>query len=234
MALNAQNFMELITSILSGGFAGAAVVALLFKFLIKNQLKKSLKQYQHDLDTKKDSLQAELAIYTEQAKLRFINHGQKTITALELVYGSFIRTSLPRQGFKKSWNIAAFESTEDKLNSAYFEVFSENFQAMDRAFKAVSSAYQCVEENSIYMEQVLETDVTEALRRVISCYQKWHAELILAHDSAQMLFKKGALNSSTRTMDFGTFYSELLTDWQMITGPVRTTLKLKVRDLLSP
>ncbi len=226
--------MDLITSILSGGVAGAAVVGLLFKFLIQNQLEKSLKQYQHDLDAKKDSLQAELIVYTEHAKLRFINHRQKAIAALEAVYGGFVRTSLSRHGFKKPSNSAAAESSQEKLNTAHFQSFSENFQAFDRAFKAIVAAYECLEENSIYLEHELENQVSAALKDVNSCYQKWHADLTYAHDSAQALFKNGTLDDSTRTMDFGAFHFGLSADWIRITVPVKTMLKIKVRSLLSP
>ena len=226
--------MDLITPLLSGGFAGAAVVGLLFKFLIQHRLEKSIKQHQHDLDAKKDSLQAELAVYTEHAKLKFINHRQKAIAALEAVYGSFVRTSFPRHGFKKSFSNPKFESSEEELNSVYFQIFSENFQAFDRAFKAITAAYQCTEENSIYLEHELEDQVAAALKDVNSCYQKWHFDLKAAHNSAQVLFKNNSLDHSTRTMNFEAFYTELSADWIRITVPVKTALKIKVRRLLSP
>lgn len=223
---------DLITYVLSGGFAGAAIVALLFKFLIYSQLEKSLKQYQHDLDTKKDSLQAELSVYTEHAKLRLINHRQKTISALEAVYGSFIRTSLPRQQFRKSMNRLKPDSSEDEINSAYFKVFSDNFQAFSRAFSSVVSAFQCLEDNSIYLDQKLETQVAKSLGSVNACYQKWHAELERLHDLAQESYRKGELNHNSRDMNFELFFGDLAKDWAKITHPVTLELKLNIRNLL--
>jgi len=224
----------LITSILSGGFAGAAVVGLLFKFLIKNQLEKSLKHYQHELDIKKDTLQAEIAVYAEHAKLQVTNHRQKSIAALEAVYGGFIRTSLPRHGFKNSYRAGLINASEEDINSEYFRLFSENFQAFDRAFKSVAAGFACLEENAIYLDSELENQAAMALREVNSCYQKWHAEFRRSYDSALALFRDGALDQKNRTMNFVEFHTCLCADWNAITGAVTTAMKLKARELLSP
>ena len=235
MFLNMDNWSNLITPILSGGFAGAAVLALLFKLLIKNQLEKSLKQYQHDLDTKKEKLQVELSVFAEHAKLRIINHRQKSITALELIYGAFVRTSLPRQRFvKASTFLMQVNVPDEKANSEYFRLFSENFQAFSRAFQSVTAGFACLEENAIYLDNELERHVAAALGEVNALYQKWHAELRAVHHSAQAIFQEGALNQQKRTMDFDSFFAALSADWNRIAGPVTASLKSNVRELLNP
>jgi hypothetical protein len=230
-----ENWSDLIAPILSGGFAGAAVLGLLFKLLLNNQLEKSLKQYQHDLDTKKEKLQVELAVIAEHAKLKITNHRQKSITALELIYGAFVRTSLPRQRFvKASALLMQISTSNEKANSEYFRLFSENFQAFDRAFQSVATGFASLEENAIYLDNKLEQQVVAALREVNVCYQKWHAELRAAHDSAQAIFRDGALNQQKRTMDFDNFFVALSGDWNRIAGPVTASLKSNVRELLNP
>lgn len=231
MFLNFEGWEDVIASLLGGGFAGATVVGLLFKFLIKNQLEKSLKQYQHDLDTRKDTLQAELAVFTEHAKLRVTNYRQKSINALEAVYGGFVRTSLPRHGFKKT---APAKMPEEKANSEYFRLFSENFQAFDRAFQSVQAGFACLEENVIYLDSELEIQVVVALREVNSYYQKRYGELSSAHQAAQRLFEDNALGKQQRSVDFDQFHAGMCADWSKIAGPVTAALKAKARELLSP
>lgn len=230
-----ENWTNLITPILSGGFAGAAVLGLLFKLLIKNQLEKSLKDYQYELDAKKENLQVELAIFAEHTKLRITNHRQKSIAALELIYGSFVRTSLPRQRFIKSPSWLNKENVSDgKANSEYFRLFSENFQAFSRAFQSVSLGFACLEENAIYLDNKSEAQVVAALNEVNLCYVKWHEDLKEAHDFAQTLFNSGALTKQNRTMDFDNFFAALVADWKRIGGPVTADLKFKMRELLEP
>lgn len=230
-----ENWSDLIVSILSGGFAGAAVLALLSKLLIKNQLEKSLKQFQHDLDTKKEKLQIELAVFAEHSKLRVINHRQKSIDALELIYGAFVRTSLPRQRFVKSSGLLKqINIPNEQVNAEYFRLFSAEFQAFDKAFQSVTAGFACLEENAIYLDNKVECQVAEALREVNSCYQKWNGELSSAHDSAQTSFREGALTQQKRTFDFDNFFASLLEDWNRIAGPVTAGLKSNVRELLDP
>lgn len=234
MFINLESWYDLITSILSGGFAGAAVVGVLSKFLIKNQLEKSLKYYQHELDTKKDILHAELTLVAEHAKLQITNHRQKSIAALESIYAGFVRTSLPRHGFTKDFRAGKANMSEDEINSEYFRLFSENFVAFDLAFKSVSAGFACLQENAIYIEDELESQVAQALTEVNSCCQKWHAGLRYSFDSALVIFKQGGLDQQHRTVNFEEFYTNLCADWNAITGPVTAVMKSKTRELLIP
>lgn len=235
MFASPEDWLNLTTSLLGGSFAGAAVVGLLFKFLIKNQLEKSLKQFQHDLDAQKEKLQTDLTIYADRTKQKISNHQQKSITALEAVYGGFIRTALPRQKFSISSPRPYQKNlSEDEINSAYFQLFSSNFQAFDRAFQSVTDGFACLEDNAIYLDHETEFQVATALRSVNSCYQKWLTELHREHDLAQTIFRNGKLNQQSRTMNFNGFFASLLEDWNIVTGPVKSALKLKAREILTP
>lgn len=223
-----------LESILGGGFAGAAVVVFLSKTLINSQIEKSLKQFQHDLDRKKDQFQLELSIYAERARLTIANHGQKSVSALETIYGAVVRTSLPRHGFKKMGAKVMHLTDNNQINAKYFELFSQNFQAFDRAFQSVTQAYAVLEEQSIYLDETLEGQTVTALGNVLECYRKWHAQFADAHSSARAQFDQGSLNEQTRNMDFDAFYESMLADWNRIIGPTKKGLKSKVRELLAP
>lgn len=215
--------------------ASSGLITLIFRLWIQKKLDQSLKLFQHELDKKKDVLQIELAVYAEHAKLRLTNHREKSILALESIYAAFVMTSLPRQQFRCATDLLKNPNTSvNDSNSEYFRLFSENFQAFSRAFQAVTEGFRCVEENAIYLDGNLESEVLNALNNVNFCYQRWHGVLKSAHSTEQSLFAKGSLNGQTRSLNFDEFFAALRNDWVSITGAVTSHLKARVRELLTP
>lgn len=227
--------MELITSILGGAFAGAGVVVLLSKMLIKNQLSKSLKEYQHQLDVKKDAISVDLAVHAENAKLKLMNFSQKKVSALEAIYEDFAKTSLSHHGFEvPHMFLEPIPDNEDENNSQYFKAFSDNFIAFQKAYQSISKAYATLDANAIYLSPDVEQNIATALTKIKECYDKWHTELLRAHQAAQNLFSNKVLNKASRSHNFRSFYEGLTNDWSIIANPVRSQLKSIIREQLCP
>lgn len=226
---------EIIIAIICSALGSSGLVILAIKLWMRKQFDKSLRLFQHELDKKKDTLQMELAVYAEQAKLKVTNHREKTIKALESIYAVFLQTSLTRQQFRYATDLLKNANTTiHDANSEYFRIFSENFRAFTRAFEAVTTGYTCLEENAIYLDQDLEFEVSNALSNVNFCYQKWYKAFNSAHVHDQTLYKQGSLNNQTRSVNFDQFIEDLMNDWQQIVGHAKSRMKTRVRELLSP
>ena len=234
MFLGANLMADFLTAVLTGGFAGAAVAAALAKFLIQNQLSKSLKSYQHELDLKKEALQVDLSIYAAGERQKLTDYEQKRVTAIESIYAAFAGTSLPRHKFQKKVRLPRVNSGPNELASAYFKTISANFNAFQRAFDSISAAYSVLELHAIYVEQDLERDTALSLSQINSYFMEQHERLNEAHDQAQELFRDGSLGTPETWFDFEAFHSELNLNWNRITGPIRSMLRNKVRQLLKP
>ena len=100
-------------SIISGGFAGGGVVALLSKLLIENKLKQSVQKSQHELDVKKDSLQLDLSLYAHQQNLKYSRYDEFLRQAIEKIFIAVISTSFLRGGFNKYQNLGTIQETEN-------------------------------------------------------------------------------------------------------------------------
>jgi hypothetical protein len=224
---------DLINTILAGGFAGAAVAAVLAKFLIENQLSKSLKTYQHELDLKKNALETELAIYAHNEKAKLSDFGIKRIAAIESIYGAFVKTSLPRHRFIKRPKFPA-SGSPDAMASAYFQAFQANFDAFKRAFDCIAEGFSTLEFHAIYVDEELERKVVAALGQVNACFAQKHKDLQAAHDEAQRLFRSGMLGKPETWFDFEAFHLELNADWNSLTSAIRTELRKTIRELLKP
>ncbi|EIA0806903.1 hypothetical protein K6327_004528 [Vibrio vulnificus] len=117
---------------------------------MNNAFKKSLAHHQHELDLRKQSLQTELSINAEHLKLKFSQYEESKKTALEKIYAAVAKTSIPRAKLKNNYNFEA----ADNFQAAYFDAFKETFDAFDVSFKKISSAYECLEDNAIYVDCV--------------------------------------------------------------------------------
>ncbi|MDN3685948.1 hypothetical protein QW180_29935 [Vibrio sinaloensis] len=62
------------------------------------------------------------------------------------------KTSIPRAKLKHNYNFEA----ADNFQAAYFDAFKETFDAFDLSFKKISSAYECLEDNAIYVDDKTE------------------------------------------------------------------------------
>ncbi|MUJ39710.1 hypothetical protein [Aliivibrio fischeri] len=217
-------------TIISGGFSGAAVVVFLGKLLVNNAFKKSLSQYQHELDLRKQSLQTELSINAEQLKLKFSQYEESKKIALENIYASFIKTSIPRA------NLINHNNFQDAENfcAEYFRAYKEAFDAFDLSFKKISLAYECLEDNAIYINGETESLVSSCLSKVLISYQKSHHQLQQYHNETRCLFDNGYLSLETAPLDFRVFSDEVQANWNELASESKKALKNTIRELLTP
>jgi gas vesicle protein len=225
---------EFLINLLSGGVAGASVAALLAKFLIQNQLSKSLKDHQHQLDIKKNSIQTDLSIYADNERQKTLDFGRKRIEAVEAVYTKVILTSLPRHGFIKHLRTLPSNSPLNDQISVYFDAFKENYDAYVKAFDSVSNAYRTLEQHGIYLDEELEQEVALALSEITTYYSAKKLEMSKPFSHAQTLFQGGKLQTKDMDFDFSAFFDKQNQEWNHITGPLRTHLKKKIRAFLTP
>ncbi len=224
------NMSDIWVTIITGGFSGAAVVAFLSKALVNNAFKKSLAHHQHELDLRKQSLQTELSINAEHLKLKFSQYEESKKTALEKIYAAVAKTSIPRAKLKNNYNFEA----ADNFQAAYFDAFKETFDAFDVSFKKISSAYECLEDNAIYVDDKTELLVSECLSKILASYLKSHATLKSHHVVAQSLFKSGQLTIDSAPIDFSNFSEQVQANWQGLAAEPKRVLKNTIRDLLTP
>lgn len=225
---------EFLINLLSGGVAGASVAAILAKFLIQNQLSKSLKEYQHQLDIKKNSIQAELSIYADNERQKTLDFGRKRIEAVEAVYSQVILTSLPRHGFIKHVRTLPPNSLLNDQISGYFDAFKENYDAYVKAFDSISNAYKILEQHGIYLDEELEKEIAVVLSQINAYYSGKKQEMSEPYSHAQSLFHGGNLQLKDMDFDFAIFFDKQSHEWNHITGPLRTQLKQKIRGYLTP
>lgn len=226
--------VDFLAFVLGGGFAGAAVAAALAKYLVENQLSKSLKSYQHELDLKKDALQTDLSIYAAGERQKVVDYEQKRVLAIEIIYSAFVRTSLPHHRFQNNLILPYGESTAEALQGAYFQIFKQNFDSFKNAFDSVTEAFAVLEKNAIYIEEDLEQEVARSLVLVNESFAGMHQKLQQAHVQAQQLLHDKTLGGPDTWFDFGAFYTELNADWNRVTGSIRNALKNRVRGVLKP
>tara|TARA_B100001063_G_scaffold152208_1_gene142017 strand:+ start:291 stop:974 length:684 start_codon:yes stop_codon:yes gene_type:complete len=217
-------------TIISGGFSGAAVVVFLGKLLVNNAFKKSLTHYQHELDIRKQSLQTELIINAEQLKLKFSQYEVSKKDALERIYASVAKTSIPRAKLNRNYNF----KTAENFQAEYFGAFQEAFDAFDLSFQKISFAYECLEDNAIYISGPTELLVTDCLSKVLASYQKSHNKLRHYHAETQILFKNGKLSLKSSPLDFSVFSADIQSNWNELAAEPKKILKDTIRDLLTP
>ncbi|MGO3344846.1 MAG: hypothetical protein ACTIM4_08245 [Marinomonas sp.] len=215
---------EVWTSIISGGFAGAGVVAVLAKFLIESRIKRSIQKYQHELDTRKDTLQTELSVYAHQKNLKFSKYDEAKRDSIKNIYVAVIATSFTRNGFQKIIGVET-DITIEEFRSHYFQAFSKTFDSFDVVYKKITIAYAVLEDNSIYIEQELENEVIAVLQAVKQHYDEGHNILKSAHAKTRTLYKNGNLNRESAPFDFGEFHDLSLSNWNLTTINVRHNLK---------
>ncbi|ETX11934.1 hypothetical protein MUS1_07225 [Marinomonas ushuaiensis DSM 15871] len=224
---------EIWTSLVSGAFAGAGVVAFLAKFFIENRLKRSLKKYQHDLDARKDTLQTELSLYVHKQNLSFSKYDEAQRDAVKNIYVAVISTSFPRNGFGRFKKTSKSTSSDD-FCSLYFQNFSSSFNAFENVYQEISKAYAILEENSIYIEQNMENEVISTLEAVKKHYDQSHDILKRFHNESQLLFKQGTLNINSAPFNFEQFHQNSSSNWVITTTSFRIKLKKYIRKILSP
>ena len=224
---------ELITSILSGGFAGAGVVAVLGKLLIDSRLKKSSAKYQHELDLKKDQLQSDLSYYGHQQNQKFSRYDESKRLALEKIYGSIVSTSQPRAGFKK-YRKSSFPQKKEKFCFMYFEAFSATFKSFDAVFQKISASFATIEAQAIYIDKETERKVNETMNKIFNYYSTRFSLFHDAHAKAQELFSNNDLSQPTAPLDFEGFYNGNQQQWKQLTHALREQLKDHLRELLKP
>lgn len=217
-------------TIITGGFSGAAVVVFLSKALVNNAFKKSLAHYQHELDIRKQSLQAELAINAEQFKLKFSQYEAAKKSALEKIYAAVVKTSIPRAKLKNNYNFKA----AGNFQAAYFDAFKEAFDSFDLSFQKVALAYECLEDNAIYVDAETELLVSECLSKILASYSTSHTMLKSHHAEAQALFKSGNLSIDSAPLDFSKFSEHVQNNWRGFAAEPKEVLKNKIRTLLTP
>ncbi|HHX8265680.1 TPA: hypothetical protein ACVOYJ_004033 [Vibrio diabolicus] len=223
---------ELILSMLTGGFTGAGVVVYLSKRLVENQLSKTLKKYQHELDVKKDALATDLSLHANHQNLKLTKFEEAKRNAIHNIYNAVIMTSSPRVGFKKVAGLERCKTNRD-FASCYFKSFSHNFRAFSTAFKAISNAYAVLEKESIYIDESLENEVKLCLETIRRTYDENHKTLNKGHDQAQQLEKQQKLDMATMPFDINSFYEQSTRDWSYKTSNARNRLKERMRELLS-
>jgi hypothetical protein len=221
---------DIWVTIITGGFSGAAVVVFLSKILVNNALKKSLAHYQHELDMRKQSLQTELSVNADQLKLKFSQYEVSKKSALESIYASVAKTSIPRAKLKNNYN---FE-VADNFQASYFDAFKETFDAFDLTFQKISAAYECLEDNAIYVDAETELLVSECLSKILESYLKSHSILQQHHAEAQALFKEEQLSIDSAPVDFSKFSERVQINWKGLAEEPKKMLKNTIRELLTP
>lgn len=226
---------DVFFSILGGGFAGAGLIIFLSKLILKNQLEKSQRKFQHHLDRKKIQLEMELSAFFESKKEHSISYQNKSILAIEDCYSAITSTSLPRHLFRKYPTVSKFAGAEEEqMTSKYFHLFSENFQAFSRAFDSVTNAFSKLEEAGLYIDSDLEEKVTTTLQKIHEFYIRKHNLMRHAHDQAKAHFDGKILEQKLRTFDFEEFHSLMVQEWNLETQVIRHELKSKLREVLQP
>lgn len=221
---------DILVTIITGGFSGAMVVAFLSKVLVNNMFKKSLVHYQHELDLRKQSLQTELSVNAEQLKLKFSQYEESKKSALEKIYAAVATTSISRAKLMNHHNYKAV----DNFNAAYFDAFKETFDSFDMSFKKIIYAYECLEDNAIYIDDKTEFLISECLSKILASYSKSHFTLKYHHAVAQTLFKSGQLSIDSAPIDFSKFSEQVQINWQELASEPKKVLKNTIRDLLTP
>lgn len=223
---------EILASILAGAFSGAAVVAYLSKKLVENQLSKTLKKYQHELDVKKDMLATDLSLHASLKNLKLTKLEETRREAIHNIYNAIILTSMSRVGFQKMIGVENCKNN-DQFCTLYFDTLSKNYEAFSSAYQAISAAYDCIEKESIYIEASLEKDVKDCLGVIHETYVENHDILKAAHDEIKVLSAKGQLNRETAPFDMDAFHDKSMAIWTEKTAHARENLKGVMRNLLS-
>lgn len=217
-------------TIITGGFSGATAVIFLSKALVNNAFKKSLAHHQHELDLRKQSLQTELSINAEHLKLKFSQYEDSKKTALEKIYSAVAKTSIFRAKIKTNYS---FE-TADNFQASYFDAFKETFDTFDLSFQKITLAYECLEDNAIYIDDKTEALVADCLSKILASYLESYATLQTQHNIAQNLFKSGELTSRSAPIDFLIFREQVQINWHRLAAEPKQVLKNTIRDLLTP
>lgn len=226
---------DILSSLLAGGFAGAAVVGALFKLIIQNQLERSAKRYQHELDSKKIELQSELSVFVESKKTHAVSFRQKRISALESAYSSVVSTSLPRHQFKKRPTKSPGNGPTDQQETMkYLHLFSENFQAFSRAFDSVVLAFEELEDHAIYLEPNLERRVADTLKNIQAFYMRHHESMRASYLNGMDALHDNVIPQVDRSFDFVQFHQTMVLAWNVETTALRQDLKHQVRSILRP
>ena len=87
---------DVITIIVSAVIVSVFSVGVIFRFWAKSKIDQwfqlSLKKSQHELDVKKDSLQADLSIYVHEQNAKYSKFNEAKRAALEKIYAQIVAT----------------------------------------------------------------------------------------------------------------------------------------------
>lgn len=227
--------MEFLYSILGGGFVGAGVVAILFKYLIKSSLQRSFNKYKHELDLEKQDiqqkferekqrLQFDIDLKLREHSLNITNFTSKKINAMEEAYR--LLTSLMDTFFRiKSWDVYIENVNNDdqkkKLISKALEDYNHHFSiSYDKNMKV----HEKLLELSLYMPDELEEIMMIATSCHMSITQIYGKEI----DS---LTEKTRKNNNFE-FSFQEFRLRLLKETSEALGPAKLLLKVKIKENL--
>jgi len=202
---------------------------------LSNQLERSQRRFQHELDQEKQERRSQLEVLATTQKIRPVSYEQKNIEALELAYAAVVKTSLPRHNFRNRPITRKFGgSTEEQETAKYFEIFTENFKAFIKAFDSVTNAFRMEEDKAIYLTPEIELKINMTLVSIYDFYQRSHFLMQNKHENAQKYFDGNIVPKEMRNFDFIEFNSSMRNEWNVVTKGIREELKSIVRMLLKP
>jgi len=226
---------NVIVSLLSGGFAGAGVVALLSKLLLKNILEKDLKKFQHQLDIQKDRIQSDLMLYANQHKISYSVYDEKRRQAIEKVYTG-IMNSIPMRGkLELKLNPSTKESLSDgDCTKLYVEDFVSMKRFLEEGINRVIQVQIDLNDVSIYFSQELEDLINENLVEIGRAYSIATHHINSFDATLSDLLAKHALTPQNEPLDLDQSYTTTCLSCLALTADVRKRLKDTLRHILTP
>jgi hypothetical protein len=184
--------MDLLYSILGGGFVGAGVVAILFKYLIQSSIQRSLDKHKHDLELNKQNLQQsferekqrlqyKIELELKEQTLNLTNFSAKKIDAMEEAYKLLI--SMMTIFFRiRSWDVfIEFVKTEEAKKKLISKAVSDYQSHFTKGFDSSMKAHEKLIELSVYMPDYIEEILTLVAMNHTKIIRKYSREMDEIH-----------------------------------------------------
>ncbi|WP_337165324.1 hypothetical protein [Vibrio fluvialis] len=218
--------MDIINSILIGSFAGASTVAFLAKVLVNHQFEKLKSKHLYELQLQQQKFKSDLDKENYEHSLKFSRHEQDRVAAIKELYSLVIDLG---DGIGEICNVTKLKESDLNKNT-YCQSLRAIFKVFSVSFEKIYFLRRTLEKLSIYIDEGLESNLTESLDAIEKYY-------VQAYKRTQQLQKEAEslnceLDSSNQPKDLEKFWFELTHNWEQLVKPVKNSLKDILRTKL--
>ena len=228
------NFWEWAFYTFSTSATATVILGFLAKHLLEHRLKKEVKRYENDLQTKSSIIHNKLNILLHKVKLEETNYTNKKISALENAYSILLSADIRTCGFNRDLNRKIFELQENRQNE--LEHITQALKSIESCIDAASNGFQNYIEAKKKLDKealYLPAEILKNKQLVLDKHMRIIQELLIwleAHNDEL----KSAEDSHIITFDLDAKVTEVINKWKDEILTLRKQIAEEITKELQP